>query len=176
MAPNNFLIFFGSQFGIFNLSTKNWDLGDIVNGAPVFVKVPPFKYADSGYAAFVAANAGRAGTVYVATTGDETIHALDTTTQRIGRPRGSLIDHHHPVGRDPIVGICPREVCRSGGDVFVAGRFGGVRNPFRAGFDMCTGDLYIGDVGQGRREEIDVVPAGRSRFNTGFDPLRSIVG
>ncbi len=32
----------------------------------------------------------------------------------------------------------------------------GLRNPFRMAFDPLTGDLYIGDVGQGRREEIDV--------------------
>jgi glucose/arabinose dehydrogenase len=32
----------------------------------------------------------------------------------------------------------------------------GLRNPFRMSFYRATGDLYIGDVGQGRFEEIDV--------------------
>jgi glucose/arabinose dehydrogenase len=35
----------------------------------------------------------------------------------------------------------------------------GLRNPFRAGFDRQTGDLFIGDVGQGAREEVDVQKA-----------------
>jgi len=35
----------------------------------------------------------------------------------------------------------------------------GVRNPWRFSFDRLTGDLVIGDVGQGAREEVDVAPA-----------------
>lgn len=36
----------------------------------------------------------------------------------------------------------------------------GLRNPWRYSFDRLTGDLYIADVGQNRREEINFEPAG----------------
>jgi len=35
----------------------------------------------------------------------------------------------------------------------------GLRNPYRFSFDRLTGDMYIGDVGQITREEIDFEPA-----------------
>ncbi|MDG2380701.1 MAG: PQQ-dependent sugar dehydrogenase [Pirellulaceae bacterium] len=35
----------------------------------------------------------------------------------------------------------------------------GLRNPWRNGFDRMTGELYIADVGQNRKEEINVQPA-----------------
>ncbi|MBD3297792.1 MAG: glucose dehydrogenase [candidate division Zixibacteria bacterium] len=35
----------------------------------------------------------------------------------------------------------------------------GVRNPWRFSFDRATGDMYIGDVGQSTREEVDFQPA-----------------
>ncbi|MEM9070920.1 MAG: PQQ-dependent sugar dehydrogenase [Myxococcota bacterium] len=35
----------------------------------------------------------------------------------------------------------------------------GLRNPWRFSFDRRTGDMYIGDVGQGRWEEVTVLPA-----------------
>jgi glucose/arabinose dehydrogenase len=34
----------------------------------------------------------------------------------------------------------------------------GLRNPWRFSFDACNGDLYIGDVGESTREEVDFVP------------------
>ncbi|PYS03199.1 MAG: hypothetical protein DMG16_07010 [Acidobacteria bacterium] len=36
----------------------------------------------------------------------------------------------------------------------------GLRNPWRFSFDRATGQLYVGDVGQNQREEVDIVTAG----------------
>jgi len=44
----------------------------------------------------------------------------------------------------------------------------GLRNPFRCSFDRLTHDLYIGDVGQGAREEISFLGAGTSGQNFGW--------
>jgi glucose/arabinose dehydrogenase len=38
----------------------------------------------------------------------------------------------------------------------------GFRNPWRGGFDPVSGDLWVGDVGQNDREEINLVAAGRN--------------
>jgi glucose/arabinose dehydrogenase len=45
----------------------------------------------------------------------------------------------------------------------------GVRNPWRWSFDRMTGDMYIGDVGQGDWEELDVLtPAQQKGANLGW--------
>jgi len=44
----------------------------------------------------------------------------------------------------------------------------GLRNPFRFNFDACTGDLYLGDVGQDEEEEINVELALDGQKNYGW--------
>ncbi len=44
----------------------------------------------------------------------------------------------------------------------------GLRNPWRCGFDRANGNLYIGDVGQNLREEVDLAPAGVAGINFGW--------
>jgi glucose/arabinose dehydrogenase len=45
----------------------------------------------------------------------------------------------------------------------------GLRNPWRYSFDRLTGELWIADVGQNRREEINQQPAGSGGQNYGWD-------
>ena len=47
----------------------------------------------------------------------------------------------------------------------------GLRNPFRFSFDGCTGDLYIGDVGQDELEEVDIERAGEGGKNYGWNTM-----
>ena len=61
----------------------------------------------------------------------------------------------------------------------------GFRNPWRFWIDPATGDLLVGDVGEGTREEIDRIPAGQGGLNFGwpcfegtvpFDPTATCPG
>ena len=51
----------------------------------------------------------------------------------------------------------------------------GLRNPWRFSFDRRRGDLWIGDVGQNSREEIDFRRAGRGGANFGWSALEGTV-
>lgn len=47
----------------------------------------------------------------------------------------------------------------------------GLRNPFRANFDFDNGNLWVGDVGQNAREEIDLVRPQDAGANLGWNIL-----
>ena len=65
-----------------------------------------------------------------------------------------------PTSGDKKYGIPAGNPFASGGgepEIYIIG----LRNPWRWSFDSMTGDLYIGDVGQGEDEEVTVLPAGQ---------------
>lgn len=47
----------------------------------------------------------------------------------------------------------------------------GLRNPWRFSFDRVGGTLYLADVGQGRREEINVTPSTTPGLNFGWNTM-----
>ncbi len=51
----------------------------------------------------------------------------------------------------------------------------GLRNPFRNGFDSATRNLWIGDVGQGQREEIDLMRPVDAGANFGWRILEGTI-
>ncbi len=77
------------------------------------------------------------------------------------------IDPLHPSGplpysvpdSNPFVGRAPAR-----GEVWDYG----LRNPWRFWVDPVTGDLYVGDVGEGEREEIDYVAGNTGGLNFGW--------
>jgi glucose/arabinose dehydrogenase len=44
----------------------------------------------------------------------------------------------------------------------------GLRNPWRFWIDSVTGDMFIGDAGEGTHEEVDLIPKGTSGQNFGW--------
>jgi Glucose / Sorbosone dehydrogenase/IPT/TIG domain len=69
------------------------------------------------------------------------------------------IDVDQSVSAPPFHGIPPDNPFVSSGGPREAWAKG-LRNPWRFSFDRLTGDLFIGDVGQGALEEVDYAPIG----------------
>lgn len=80
-----------------------------------------------------------------------------------GDPWGNAQDPRSPLGK-----LLRLDVDRPGArpEVWALG----LRNPWRFSFDRATGELWIADVGQDRREEIDRAPAGHPKgLNYGWN-------
>jgi glucose/arabinose dehydrogenase len=75
-------------------------------------------------------------------------------------PDGSGPMHYSIPSDNPFVGVAGRD------EIYAYG----LRNPWRSSFDTQTGDLYIGDVGQNRYEEVNHVARGNGK-NFGWDKL-----
>jgi len=84
--------------------------------------------------------------------GNDPLNAGQDPSQRLGKILRYDVDIASPFipADNPYVGVVGTD------DAIWAF---GMRNPWRWSFDRDTGDLYIGDVGQGAREEVNFVPA-----------------
>ena len=146
--------------------SANPDLADAASGSQVLSFTQPQSNHNGGWIGF-----GVDGYLYVAS-GDGggsndsdaghtngTGNAQDLTSNRLGKllrvdvdadafPANANENWSAPAD-NPFVGITGDD------EIWVYG----LRNPWRASFDRLTGDLYIGDVGQGACEEVDIQPA-----------------
>jgi glucose/arabinose dehydrogenase len=92
-----------------------------------------------------------------------------------GQDRNSLLGKilRIDVDGDPAVGpyIVPPDNPFAGGGGLPEIWHWGLRNPWRLSFDRANGDLWIGDVGQGAWEEIDVARVGVGGLNFGWNVM-----
>ena len=146
------------------------DVADAASGRVVLRMADPEPNHNGGNMAF-----GPDGFLYIGTGdggGGDDQHGARGNAQRLSSLLGKIlrIDPRGGSG-EPAYRIPP-------GNPFV-GRKGarpeiyayGLRNPWRFSFDRATGDLAIGDVGQGAVEEIDFARRGRANgVNYGWRP------
>jgi glucose/arabinose dehydrogenase len=89
---------------------------------------------------------------------------VDSATKPYGIPAGNITMVPPKDPNDPTHEGNPSDPTKVNGEIWDFG----LRNPWRFSFDLCTNDLYIGDVGQGLYEEIDIEPAGQGGKNYGW--------
>jgi glucose/arabinose dehydrogenase len=147
-------------------SAVNPDAADPESARPILSIVKPWENHNAGMLQF-----GPDGYLYVAVgDGDSgVLHPPGAFAQTLDDLLGNIlrIDPLHPTATEPysIPDTNP-----------FAGKTGargevwdyGLRNPWRFSIDPITGDLYVGDAGEGEREEIDYVEGNRRGLNLGW--------
>jgi glucose/arabinose dehydrogenase len=109
----------------------------IVSTRKILLSIPdPYGNHNGGHVAF-----GKDGMLYT-TIGD-------------GGAGGDPEDRSQDMG-SPFGKLLRLDVSKANADWEIAGL--GLRNAWRFSFDRATGDLYLGDVGQGAIEEVDYTP------------------
>jgi glucose/arabinose dehydrogenase len=139
------------------------DLADLSTGAPVLAVQQPQGNHNGGQIAF-----GVDGMLYIALgdgggSGDPGQHGQNPNTL-LGSLLRIDVDGAAPYGipaSNPYAGGGGR------GEIWAIG----LRNPWRFSFDAERGLLYIADVGQNRREEVNVQPAAAAALNYGWNEM-----
>ncbi len=145
------------------------DLADPGSGLNLLRINQPFSNHNGGWMGF-----GPDGYLYIATGDgggacDPGQRAQDITNQLLGKIlRIDVNGDDFPADPDRNYAIPPDNpfVGTTGDDEIWAY---GLRNPWRNSIDRLTGDLWLADVGQNAREEIDFIPFGTGGMNFGWD-------
>jgi glucose/arabinose dehydrogenase len=121
------------------------------------------KYHNGGTLAF-----GPDGYLYVSLGDDEGSELAQDLSSMFGKILRIDIDSAQPYAIPPSNPFVNQSGAR--GEIWAYG----LRNPWRFSFDRATGDLWIGDVGEDREEEVDLQPAGTSGQNYGWPMLEGL--
>jgi glucose/arabinose dehydrogenase len=130
------------------------NVADFFSGVVLLTIDQPFANHNGGQLQF-----GPDGYLYVGTGDGGSANDPSCNAQKNDTLLGKMlrIDVDQNVNTPPHYGIPPENPYVGIGGPDEAWAFG-LRNPWRFSFDRVTGDLFIGDVGQGAREEIDYQP------------------
>jgi glucose/arabinose dehydrogenase len=107
------------------------------------------KYHNGGMLAF-----GPDGYLYVSVGDDESSESAQNLSTLFGKILRIDVESAQPYAIPPSNPFVGRAGAR--GEIWAYG----FRNPWRFSFDRTTGDMWIGDVGDARWEEVDMQPAG----------------
>jgi glucose/arabinose dehydrogenase len=151
----------------YQISTSDANQADVASGVVLLTIAQPFSNHNGGQLQF-----GPDGFLYVGmgdggSGGDPQLHA-----QRDDSLLGKMLR----IDVDSNSTVAPFYAIAAGNPLFAGKRSEiwakGLRNPWRFSFDRATGDLYIGDVGQDSREEVDFQPASsRGGENYGWNVM-----
>ena len=150
-------------------STANPDVANAASGN-VILTIPHGDHANhnGGWIAF-----GPDGMLYVAVGDGGGGGDLDNNAQNKNSLLGKML--RIDVSQDDFPADTLRDYAIPAGNPFAGAVAGadeiwalGLRNPWRNSFDRLTGDLYIGDVGQNEREEVNFQPGGVGGLNYGW--------
>jgi glucose/arabinose dehydrogenase len=141
----------------YQVSAANANLAE--TGEKVLLVIPqPFANHNGGMVEF-----GPDGFLYIGMGDGGSANDPGNRAQNLNELLGKIlrIDVDHANGNQPYSSPAdnPFAGAEAGRDEIYAY---GLRNPWRFSFDRATGQLYVGDVGQDAREEVDIVNRGRN--------------
>ncbi len=140
----------------YKVSGNDPNRADPASGWILMVIEQPFSNHNGGQIQF-----GADGYLYIGMGDGGSAFDPACRAQKPGELLGKMlrIDVDQNVNTPPFYGIPADNPFRGPGDPADEVWASGFRNPWRFSFDRQTGDLWIGDVGQNQREEIDFQPA-----------------
>ena len=143
---------FAIQIAEYKVSTANPNVADTTEKIIITVPHPTNANHNGGTVLF-----GPDGYLYFGTGDGGSGNDPPNNAQNINQLLGKInrVDINVPGGTPPYIspptnpfaGVIP-----GADEIYMVG----MRNPYRFSFDRLTGELWIGDVGQGAREEIDI--------------------